>query len=219
MAATKEQIVSDIELRLTQGKPSADFGVPKAQIERWVDIARDKYVTEYVIESMKVGGIHGIDPADISQANGAISAVAGVGHRFTSTSDILDIPPQDSGLLKVSLVETATNTYTRIEKTDIFTNDIIEDMEFSAATLAKPTCYRVATDIYIKGLGSITVGDYLLQIEYIQSMTGGVASYLVADNHVYDITLLAEEIGRREIGLPVISDEVNDGSQNSQLKK
>jgi hypothetical protein len=90
-------------------------------------------------------------------------------------------------------------------------------MEFSASTLAKPTYYRVGQIVYVKGLGAITVGDYAIQLEYIQGMTGGTTDYSVADNHAFDITLMAEEIGRRELGMPVIADEINDGSQNSQL--
>lgn len=218
MAATKKQLVDDVELRLTQGKPSADFEIPKVQIERWVDIARDKYITEYIIESMKVGGVHSIDPIYIEQATGTVTAVAGIGHKSAAlAANVLDIPPNDAGMVQLRMYKTSSTTYTKVLKSDIFTNDLIEDMEFSASTLAKPTYYRIGTDVYVKGLGSITVGDYAIHLEYIQGMTGGTTDYSVADNHAFDIALMAEELGRRELGMPVVADEVNDGSQNSQL--
>jgi hypothetical protein len=217
MAATKREMVDDIELRLTQGKPSADFEIPKAQIGRWVDVARDKYVTEYIVQTFKFGGVHDVDPLYIENATGSLTAVTGIGHKTTLGRDILSIPPQDAGIVQVRLIHTATDTYTKVLQTDIFTNDLVEDMEFSSSTLAKPTFYRIGRALYIKGLGSITVGDYTVDIQFIEGMTGGGNEYKVSDSHAYDITLLAEEIGRRELGMSPLADEVNDGSQNSQL--
>lgn len=218
MAATKKQLVDDVELRLTQGKPSADFEISKAQIERWVNIARDKYVSEYVVEVMKVGGVHSIDPIYIESTSGPVTAEAGVGHKATGLSaNVLDIPPNDAGMVQVRMYETAATTYTKVLKSDIFTNALIEDMEFSASTLLKPTYYRKGSDVYVKGLGAITVGEYTIHLDYVQGMTGGTTDYSVADNHAFDISLLAEELGRRELGMSPLADEVNDGSQNSQL--
>ena len=46
---TKEELVGDVELRLTRGKPSDDFEVEKLQIEHWIDTVRDVRVKEIYI--------------------------------------------------------------------------------------------------------------------------------------------------------------------------
>lgn len=220
MAATNKELRDDVILRLTQGKPSQDFEISNAQIDRWIDISRDKYISKYIVETMKVGGIHSVDPIYIQEASSiSISEASGIGHKASVSLDILDIAPNDAGVLRLRIYdEPAAATYKTIAKSNIFTNELIEDMEFSASTSEKPTYYRAGGYFYIKGLGSITVGEWKCGIEFVQGVTGGgLAAYSIADNHVDDIALMAEELGRRELGMPVIADEINDGSQNSQL--
>ena len=60
MAVTKGQLISDIELRLTKGKPSDDIAIYRNQIAYWLDIERDNILTDILSDSIKKG--NDIDP-------------------------------------------------------------------------------------------------------------------------------------------------------------
>lgn len=51
--ATKNQIISDIELRLTRGKPSDDLELSRRQIAFWMDTYRDIFVKDLLNDAVK----------------------------------------------------------------------------------------------------------------------------------------------------------------------
>ena len=51
--ATKKELISDIELRLTKGKPSDDFEVDKRQISFQLDIVRSALIKSKAKEESK----------------------------------------------------------------------------------------------------------------------------------------------------------------------
>jgi hypothetical protein len=222
MSVTRKEIIDDVELRLTQGKPSQDFQVPKEQIGRWVDIARDRFVADMLFKSGQYDG-HFIDPTYVtSEVDLAISAVANSDDdEYTAVvaNPILSTPLNDYGVLRVR-VKLIASPYTHIpcNKVDRRTLEDMRFMEFSNPSTDSPVVYRKGQSLYFSGLPASANSLYKAEVEYVEAMVGSSTDYSINESHLGDITLMAEEIGRREIGLPVVADEINDGSQNSQVK-
>ena len=93
-AITKKQIRDDLILRFTQGKPSSDFEVPNSQIDRWIDISRDRFLADLLFKTGKYDGFY-IDPTYVTIEKGlALTVVA-------STDEVLPLL-----LLAISYVTT-----------------------------------------------------------------------------------------------------------------
>ena len=76
VAKTRKQITDDVELRLTQSKPSGDLEVTKSQINRWVDIARDRFVADFLLQNGKYDGFF-VPPEYVTIEKGlSLTAVA-----------------------------------------------------------------------------------------------------------------------------------------------
>lgn len=65
MSIKKSKIISDIELRLTKGKPSDDMAIYRNQIAYWMDTERDNLLSEVLSFTIKNGD--DIDPIYIEQ--------------------------------------------------------------------------------------------------------------------------------------------------------
>lgn len=213
MAITKAEIRDDIILRLTQAQPTSDFEVPNTQIDRWIDIARDRVVSKYIFNSAKYDGSF-IDPTYIK--TDSFTAME-AGYIYTIAEPILSTPLNDSSLLRVRVKSVIDATTVRALKVDLFQLDNIETMCQTAPSASKPIVYRKGNIIYFKGFSNV-VSDYTVEVDYVQAMTGSTTDYSISEAHLDEITEIAENIGRRELGMLII-DEINDGSQNSQLKQ
>lgn len=213
MAITKAEIRDDIILRLTQAQPSSDFEVPNAQVERWVDMARDRVVAEYVFKAAKYDGNFidasyiKTDTFDSMEAN----------HVYTVKQPILSTPLNDSSLIRVRVTSVIEATTVRALKVDLFQLDNIETMCQTKPSESNPVVYRKENILYFKGLGN-AFGDYTVEVDYVQAMVGSTTDYSISEAHLEVVTEMAENIGRRELGM-IIIDEINDGTQNSQLKQ
>lgn len=213
MAITKAEIRDDIILRLTQGQPTSDFEIPNAQIDRWIDIARDRVVAEYVFKSAKYDG-NFIDPSYIkTDTFGAMLT----GYTFLVSEPILSTPLNDSSLIRVRVKSVIGGSTVRASKVDLFQLDNIEVMCQTAPSESKPIVYRKENTLYFKGLSQV-VADYTVEVDYVQAMIGSSTDYSISEAHLELVTEIAENIGRKELGM-IIIDEINDGSQNSQLKQ
>jgi hypothetical protein len=218
MAVTKKQLRDDLILRFTQGKPSADFEIPNAQIDHWIEEARDAFVSDFLGKTMGADSFS-VDPVYINHLTGlSITASSTADINSPTNPAVLTIPPKnDRGVIRVRMKLTADGTYRRVSKIDMYNLENIQAMEFSAPTYENPSFYRIGDIIYIVGPTSTEAQLNTLEIDYTPAMTGAglaeTADFSLAEAHVNSVVAMAEEIGRRELGL-IIVDEVNDGTQN-----
>jgi len=214
VAITKKQLVDDLFLRVTQAKPSSDLEVPRAQIEKIVDISRDEFLSQFLFNSAKNNG-HFVDSIYVKEEKElALSAVDNSDElQATVVQPILSIEPNDFGLLRVRLHTKSGDAYVKVHMLDGFTLDLAEEMEFSTADATHPSGYRKGQILYITGLASGQTSTHDIYVEYIESMTGSDTDYSISGSHIKAVTEIAEEIIRRELGI-IIVDPVNDGDQN-----
>ena len=223
-AITKKQLRDDLILRFTQGKPSSDFEVPNAQIDRWIDIARDRFLADLLFKTGKYDGFY-IDPTYVTIEKGlTLTAVATTDEaefKCTVVQPILSTPLNDYGLVRVR-TKIVASPYTHLDckKVDRRTLQDLKRMEFSAPSTTNPVVYREGQDLYFSGLELLSdtaSGDTTkaknVTVEYVEAMTGSDTDYSISEAHVADVTEMAEEIGRRELGIMIV-DPVNDGDQN-----
>ena len=215
---TKRQIRDDLILRFTQGKPSSDFEVPNSQIDRWIDISRDRFLADLLFKTGKYDGFY-IDPTYVTiEKSLALTAVATTDEaefKCTVVQPILSTPLNDYGLVRVRTKLTASPyTHTTCNKVDRRTLHDLNLMEFSAPTATNPVVYREGQDLYFSGLVAGANTTHTATVEYVEAMTGSDKDYSISEVHVADITEMAEEIGKRELGIMIV-DPVNDGDQNA----
>jgi len=224
ISKTRKQITDDIELRLTQGKISSDFEVSKAQINRWVDIARDRFLAEYLLENGKYDGFF-VNPEYITIEKAlALTAVATtdeVEFKCTVVQPILSVPLNDYALVRVrTKIVASPYTHTNCAKVDRRGLADLKAMEFTTPSNTYPVCYREGQDIYFSGLhadsataSGVAARASNVSVEYVESMVGSDTDYTIAGSHVEQVTEMAEIIGKRQLGILIV-DPINDGDQN-----
>ena len=65
MAVTKKELRDELALRLQAGKPSGDFEISNAQIDRVIDLVRDRVVADYLFATGKYDGFF-VDPTYVT---------------------------------------------------------------------------------------------------------------------------------------------------------
>ena len=212
-AKSRAMIVDDISLRLQQGKPSGDFEVPRAQIEHILDQVRDEFVATLVVEAAKIDG-NFRDPTYIVTETFS-TALDTTPLTVLMTQNILSVPKNDYGLVRVMVTSTSGGTV-RVHKVDLFELHNMEAMEFTAPSETRPVVYRKEQTLYFKGLAQV-FGNYTsIEIDYIESMVGSDTNFSISGVHVSAVTKMAEDVLRKQMGL-IIYDTINDGDQNSQV--
>ena len=175
-------------------------------------MARDRVVSKYVFDSARYDGQF-IDPTYIKTQT-AIAALDTTPISFLVTEPILSTPLNDSALVRVRVTSATASTTVRAAKVDLFQADNIDVMAQTAPSASKPVVYRKEQTLYVKGLPN-AYGDYTLEVDFVQAMLGSSTDYSISEVHVIEITELAENIGKRELGILIV-DDVNDGDQNAQ---
>lgn len=216
MAVTKKEIRDELILRLTAGKPSSDLELSNAQVDRVIDIVRDRFVADLLFQTGKYDG-HFVDPTYITYLD--IGSPTGTDvKKITITKPVLSTPLNDYSLLRVLVTSTKLKSTVKARKVDLFTIGSIEEMEFSNPNDKFPVAYRTGQILNLKGLKQVE-GDYNIEVEFVEAMIGSTTDYSISEAHVADVTEKAEEILRRQLGLNPITDEVNDGSVNPPQNK
>jgi hypothetical protein len=224
VAKTKKQIRDDVILRLTQGKPSSDFEVPNSQIDRWIDIARDRFLADWLLQNGKYDGFY-VDAEYIRTEKAlALTAVATTDEaEFTCAvaQPILSTPLNDYGVVRVrTKIVASPYTHTTCQKVDRRGLADIKTMEFSAPDPTHPVYYREGQNLYFSGLhadsataSGVAAKAANVTVEYVESMVGSDKDYSISGAHVEQVTEMAEVIGKKQLGIMIV-DPVNDGDQN-----
>jgi len=214
-AKTKKQIVDDLILRVTQSKPSSDFEVPKTLVERFVEVARDEFIANLLVETSK-GDCHFRDPSYVvSEVDLALTSVTNSDElKATIVQPILTVPRNDYGLIRVRIHAKTGDKYTRAKKVDLLTIDDINAMEFTAPSVRHPVVYRKEQVLYFSGLLAGYTSTHDVYVDYIESMVGSDVDFSISGPHVKPVTEIAEMTLRQTLGLMIV-DTVNDGDQNA----
>ena len=214
MSVTKKEIIDDIMLRVSSSKPSSDLNLGRSQLEHFVDLSRDKFVSALLVESAKFDG-NFIDPTYIKTET-ALSGLNTTPISVAVTQPVLSVPKSDHGMIRVMITSTIDSTTVRVHEVDLFELSNMEAMEFTAPSALRPVYYRKEQTLYFKGLANAYT-DYVVVADYVESMVGSTSDYSISEAHLHDITLMAENMARQLLGVPIL-DNINDGDQNSQTQ-
>ena len=219
--STRAKLISDIELRLTRGKVSDDFEVPKRQIAFWIDEVRDALVEDYLNEAVKRGAP--VDPFYISREE----------CKLISTEDVPCIDDEDNCWERKVATLTGTPLFLigdegMIHVTNSVGEEIhrvlhddlqtLKNMRLSRPSQRKLVYHREGNNIVIDGLAQNYNGLPKIRVAFVRSIRDWAIAdqdaYPISDNLVPDLLANVEEIARRELAMELsFEDETNDGTQ------
>lgn len=213
---TKSKLISDIELRVTGGKPSDDLALSRRQISYWLDLSRDALVGNYLNDIIKKGNPI---PTDYLEKE-TFSVFEGVDEDddglFESWKVSLSKTPlnllKDRGIARV-----VTSNFQQVQKKDLSNIDWITDLSYCKADSDNLTYHREKNVLFIQGLNEYEVEYDKVTVYYVTSYKESPVDDIerfVIDDTLMDILLdEVEEIARREL-YGSVQDLENDGEQD-----
>lgn len=220
MAATKDQLISDLILRVSGGKPADDLELERSQVAFWLSQAGNAVVKADLDKKIFNGDI--IDSFYIEKLE-----CKDLIREYSICSDgcdrlyvKLDRAPidlrDDSGIIRVK-----TSEGTKVEKTTLGEVDMISQMEFCKPSTENLVYYREGSKVVVMGIPKEMIGTVSLTIWYIPKLDIECltedAEVKIADYLIPLVLESAEEIARRQIYGP--QDLENDGQQDLNLSK
>lgn len=217
---TLKTLQSDIELRLTRGKPSDDFELDKRQIQHWLIITRDAMVANDQSQRIRAG--LGIDKTYL--VTDSCNVVINEDSTCTTDDcfdkyyveapfDILKLD-EDKGLYHV----TNHDNY-EIHQIDQSAFDVIRKLKFAKPSVDNITFMREGSKrLYIQGIKPKSRQFIQINITYIPTLQSQTITeddeFPIASDLVAPLLDAVEEIARRELDIRNIDDDTNDGDQD-----
>jgi hypothetical protein len=211
--ATKKELVSDIKLRLSRGKPSDDFEVDDRQVGFWLDSIRAKLVRDKAVYD------RGIDLSDFCELFEAVNIskvekVADDGCDSVFYKSKLPVSvmalPNEGGIISIE-----TQGGTEIRRINISDRLRFKGLKFASPSKEKPTFHRVNDEIYYEGGTDSWLNNGVVNMYLISEETTTEGDYPISSELIPILLDGAEEIGRRMLfNIPEnIEDTENDGKQ------
>lgn len=203
---TKSELISDVILRLTRGKPSDDLEIEPSQVAFWIDLVLNGLVKQVLDDKIKKG-IDSIDPAYICYDRLVPIKAGAQSYSDNFYVDLCAEPLnlfRDRGVIRVSTESTLTEVGEWVDKMKMEEIDNLKKLKFSKPSLKNLKYHRVKSRLYFYGFTNDTYQLVTLIIGYVPRTKA--LDDLGDDDPIYvgdEIPpLLAEElekIGRRQI--------------------
>lgn len=217
---TRGELVSDLELRFTESRPSDDIELERDQLAHWLDLSANSLLSDYL--SKQIVRREDINPFYITSNDYAGASEEGLDDVISSNEryyvDIssLNILPirgfsRDYGVVRV-------HDETNKQMVNITYDDsaFYKHLEFACAKDDNIQWYREAGRIYLSGVGINNATFKKFRVFYVEpidsSSLADTADYPLADDLLPMVVDIAEEVGRRQFLKPIIDLE-NDGQQ------
>lgn len=208
---TKIELISDIELRLSRGKPSDEFEIPQAQIAQWIDNGRAK-VLEEVLRADPSRVVDVIVEYKCQMADEDEGCYDDENDDNKYFIKLPAVPMALSEDLGVFAVETANgNEIIKMHPKDKF---LMKHLKYANPSLDTPAYYRLNDKIYFEGGNDLFWDNGKINIWLVPADTKSISDlddYPVPSDMIALILEHAETVGMRE--LQTLKDIVNDGDQ------
>lgn len=215
--ATKGELISDIELRLSGGKPADDFEIDRPQIGHWLDVTRDGLVKTVLDTQINKYGT--VDDYYIVREACKVpteETLACVDEDYEKMSFNLNFTPM-SLRKNMGVVKVVTDEYKLVYPADVISINMVIDLPFAAPSEDLLIYYTEKNKITIEGLNKNVISDPNLIVYYIpQYSNSDIAEadeFLISDDLLGILLDEVEAIGRRQLGIP--QDIDNDGEDNT----
>lgn len=215
MAATKDQLISDLILRISAGKPSDDLELERSQVGFWLTQAGNAVVKAYLEKKLSTG-----EPIDSFfleriETKVLITESASVGDEPTRV--YINLPKEPIELFDdAGVVRVRTSEGSRINKTTLGEFDMISEMEFSRPSIENLVYYRENKKIVVSGIPEAMVPEIGINVWYVPKLDleclVEADTVKIPDDLLIAVMEAAEEVGRRQVYGP--QDLANDGQQD-----
>lgn len=219
---TKEQLVSDIILRVTRGKPSDDLELEPDQVAHWIDLVLGAIVKQSIEESLKKGDT--INPVYINHEECISPRLKNSNCADCQNNIFIELCDQpislsdDRGVLRVT-----TQDGLQVDRVSLEELDVINKLTFSKPSLVNLIFHREKNKLYIHGVDHRSYKMIQLNVWYIPEVD--LLSDLDDDDEIgVDTDILGvvsekvEEIARRQL-YQSMEDEENDAEQDMNQSK
>lgn len=210
---TRSEIRSDIELRLTKGKPSDDMELEPRQINFWIDIVRAKLIKDKILAEgynadLGTSSATWIPALEINQESisEALDAHNQSKYYISIPGQIMSLP-KDMAIVSVSTL--SGDQVNRIRFTDLGAMSSIKHMKPSPSNMV---FYRIGTKLYILGPSEDFLANGYLNVFVILSKTNSIDDsdeFPIPEDLLPILLDAVEAIARRQFQLP--QDLLNDG--------
>lgn len=168
---TREQLISDIILRVTRGKPSDDLELEFSQVAFWIDLLLPGLIKKTLEDKIKKGEM--IDPLYLTVEECVDARIKDSSCRECQNNvyfDLCDEPlslSQDRGIVKFSIENTLADGSDWVDLVSASEVDTLFKLRFSKPSLKNIKAHRVGKRIYLHGLTSDTYFIPKFNITYI----------------------------------------------------
>jgi hypothetical protein len=213
---TKLELISDIELRLYQGKPSDDSELPTSQISYWIDLYRDVVITDSLNDKIKkkeeVEPFYILKEECLTQTKETTACddddCTEFRYSIELTNDVLPLV-KDGGVVRV-----VNHKGSILAKTTQNDFDILSNLPFGGASTANQSFYRENKKIFISESTTVSSGLYSYHVFYIPKGVGFTTTdtdpYPLEDSLLPVLLDMVEDVARRQMNQGV-ADLDNDG--------
>ena len=210
MAEIKSKLISDIELRVTGGKPSDDLGLPRKQISYWLDIVRDSLVANFLNDLIK----RGLDvPIEYLEKETISLTSSGKGTLSKTPLAIRD----DMGVVRV-----IDNEGRQLKKVSLHNEDWLSDLKYCKPVSDNLSYKRENQSIYVLGKDEYELSYDTVTVYYVSKYLGsGIedSDEFKIDPILQDVLLEeVEQLAMREV-YGTAQDLENDGEQDLNVQQ
>jgi len=218
MGKTKQELVSDIELRVTRAKPSDDLELEQSQVIHWLEVAANSVVADYLnkkLRSKKIippEYIEKVLAVQLNKETAPSNTDEGIRHYLDFSSYNVMPLEMDQGIVRVS-----TLTGKRINAIrDEDHLDTMKHLYFSKPSRENLLWYREGDEIFIQGYGNSITTAVKLNVFYVPtidiSSLSDTDEVQITDDLVAIILDVVEDMALRQLGAD-FEDLQNDGTQ------
>ena len=217
MSVTKGKLISDIELRLTKGKPSDDMAIYRNQIAYWLDVERDNILTDILGEAIKKGD--DIDPTYVTQdlclspvqiEDNCVDCDDKIRYYIELTNEVLFLP-KDRGIIRI--------TDNKGKNIPVYSQNEMDDIRlisYSKPTKKRQAAYREGDrKIFIEKLDKYGLQYFEYDVYYVARAVGASLededNYPIADEDVPELVERVVMIGLQQMRVGT-ADIENDGT-------
>lgn len=215
---TLQELQSDLELRLTRGKPSDDIELDKRQSKHWFVTSRDAMVANDQNARLRAGldiDKFYLETEECKVLENNNSTCVGEDcfdkYYVDATYDILKLD-DDKGLYHVTNHDNIE--LHQIDHADI---DILRSLKFAKPAHDNLTFFREGTRLYIQGVKKRSKQFVNITVTYIPALQSKTLTdteqFPIAPDLIAPLLDTVEEIARREMDLRNYEDVTNDGDQ------
>lgn len=214
---TKEQLVSDVILRVTKGKPSDDLELEPRQVAFWIDLVLPAVVKSSIEEVLKSGGT--VDPIYIQYEECINPQIKDSSCAECQNNVFIELCKNPISLMKDrGVLRVTTQDGVEVNKTTIEEIDVINKLSFSKPTLSNLVYHREKGRLYIHGADNrsyqlLQFNVWFIPAPQLLEDLADTDEVAVAADIIGMISTAVEEIARRQV-YQGVEDEENDSEQD-----